>query len=278
MGNMLFVGDSFTWGEGLELYIDREPYISARKREMTDLELRELTNDYTNKEVEEFRVKNRFASYIKNYEVYVQSHNGGSYGTIIKDILQITKDNNFKKDDKIIIQIPPMDRSYWFFSFTGNGKVVTGHESDGVPWNEIESEKEIGKLNFMFKKLGIKEKEFFKDPQMYLNELAFRNLKLFYYFYVWELMKLYDVYFIGPHDKSKKVWSKCEEYKSRTIILDGKRISIEGVCKSREGLVISDDFPATKNHHPNLKLHKIIGESIIIHFSQGITAPYQGFY
>ena len=90
MDNMLFVGDSFTWGEGLELYIDKEPYISARKRRMTDLEFRELTNDYTNKEAEEFRVKNRFASYIKNYEVYVQSHNGGRYGTIIKDILQIT--------------------------------------------------------------------------------------------------------------------------------------------------------------------------------------------
>ena len=32
MRKMLFLGDSFTWGEGLELYMNKEPFISMRNQ------------------------------------------------------------------------------------------------------------------------------------------------------------------------------------------------------------------------------------------------------
>ena len=52
MRKILFIGDSFTWGEGLELYMDKEPFISMRNFPAGDTELRSVSN-YKDSEVEE---------------------------------------------------------------------------------------------------------------------------------------------------------------------------------------------------------------------------------
>ena len=88
MRKILFIGDSFTWGEGLELYIDKEPFISMRNSHATDGELRELA-DYKDSEVEEWRASNRFARYVKGFENYVQETNGGSFQSVARDANKI---------------------------------------------------------------------------------------------------------------------------------------------------------------------------------------------
>ena len=68
---MLFLGDSFTWGEGLELYMNKEPFISMRNQKATDIELRDIS-DYKDTEVEEWRSSKRFSNYVDGFEKYVQ--------------------------------------------------------------------------------------------------------------------------------------------------------------------------------------------------------------
>ena len=60
MRKILFLGDSFTWGEGLELYMDKEPFKSMRTQKATDLELEQISN-YKDDEVESWRRGFRFA-------------------------------------------------------------------------------------------------------------------------------------------------------------------------------------------------------------------------
>ena len=71
MKKMLFVGDSFTWGEGLELYMDKEPFITMRNQKSQDTELRALS-DYRDTEVESWRNNHRFAAYVDGFDKYIQ--------------------------------------------------------------------------------------------------------------------------------------------------------------------------------------------------------------
>ena len=113
MKKALFLGDSFTWGEGLELYMDKEPFKSMRNQQATDIELRDIS-DYKDTEVEKWRASNRFVNYVDGFEKYVQPDNGGNFHIVIRNANLLTKRYRFQKDDVIVIQIPPADRSFPF--------------------------------------------------------------------------------------------------------------------------------------------------------------------
>ena len=73
-----FGGDSFTWGEGLELYIDTPYWTNQRNQLNTWLELEpKQTDESTN-----FRERNRFAGIVSNHfdtDSLVLNYNGGGF-------------------------------------------------------------------------------------------------------------------------------------------------------------------------------------------------------
>jgi len=104
----IFAGDSFTWGEGLQLYINDEYWINQRN----------LKNDWPtlkNKctiESELFRENNRFAGLVsKQLNIIPITYKDA--GVLIKDSLKLIEDNLYRDDldNKFIIyQFTTLDR------------------------------------------------------------------------------------------------------------------------------------------------------------------------
>jgi len=295
MRKILFIGDSFTWGEGLELYMDKEPFISMRNSNATDAELRELA-DYKDSEVEEWRVSNRFAKYVNGFQKYVQETNGGSFQSIARDANKIVEENKFEIGDVIVIQIPPADRSFFhsnvFFDtpdiqFPMYGDILQIAPRGDLHWyltkkngGDVEPyvnmDEVVSNLESLSKVMGyIDIESYIMGFNDVMDTLAYRNTKLFYYSYVWDLMQRFDVYFIGPWgDENYKSFSKCDEFKNALIPMiyngneyDSLHTLDAGMAKNNDIFEISKDFKATNNNHPTPFAHKIIGESINTYFN-----------
>ena len=297
MRKILFIGDSFTWGEGLELYMDKEPFISMRNSHATDGELRELA-DYKDSEVEGWRVSNRFARYVKGFENYVQETNGGSFQSVARDANKIVENNGFEIGDVIVIQIPPADRSFFhsnvFFPIKDIQLPMYGDILEMAPQNDLHwyfTKKDGGNvpphvdMDIVYRNMGYLSKIMgYIDVESYvrgmsdvLDTLAYRNTKLFYYSYIWDLMQRFDVYFIGPWGSNNyESFSKCDEFKDKLIpmVYNGKEYDSlqtldKGMSENNEVFEIAKQYPSTHNNHPTPIAHKIIGESINKYFNDG---------
>lgn len=287
MKKLLFVGDSFTWGEGLELYMDKEPFITMRNQKSQDPELRELS-DYRDIEVEQWRKKHRFAAYVDGFDKYTQAYNGGTLHSLGRDANHLTQKHHFKKDDVVIIQIPPAERSYFHSNF--NRDAVGG----GVEWfypsfegvfnkpiqtqfSDFYTKKDTKAIESLYKIMGYQSvDEMVIDSDKMMDKLSYRNTKLFYYSYVWDLMQRFDVYFIGPYGFSNdRAFSKCEEYKEKLIPLVYNHKEYDTLHKlehdmwvdAGESFKIEDDYSKTMNCHPTPNVHRIIGKSINKYFN-----------
>jgi len=272
---MLFLGDSFTWGEGLELYMNKEPFISMRNQKATDIELRDIS-DYKDTEVEEWRSSKRFSNYVNGFEKYVQPNNGGSFHSIARDANLLTEKYNFSKKDIIVIQIPPADRSYFHMNtFTSNDIGFEPYQS--LDWTTVQSIFANKNIDVSAKIMGYDSVSEFVDNQTEVfNKLAYRNTKLFYYSYVFDLMQRFDVYFIGPWGYDHYYgFSKCDEFKDKLIPMlynDNEYDSMYNLDKAMANngqlFEIAKEFKPTHNNHPTPLAHKIIGESINKFFKQ----------
>ena len=272
---MLFLGDSFTWGEGLELYMNKEPFISMRNQKATDIELRDIS-DYKDTEVEEWRSSKRFSSYVDGFEKYVQPNNGGSFHSIARDANLLTEKYNFSKKDIIVIQIPPADRSYFHMNtFTSNDIEFEPYQS--MDWDTVQNIFSNEDIDTSAKIMGYDSvSEFVNNCNEVFNKLAWRNTKLFYYSYVFDLMQRFDVYFIGPWGYDHYYgFSKCDEFKDKVIPMvynDNEYDSMynldKAMAKDGQLFEIAKEFKSTHNNHPTPLAHKIIGESINTFFSK----------
>ena len=83
-------------------------------------------------------------------------------------------------------------------------------------------------------------------------------------------MQRFNVYFIGPWGRENyKAFSQCDEFKEKLIPIlynggeyDSLQSFGDAMIENNEIFEISKQFEKTSNHHPTLKAHKIIGESI----------------
>ena len=105
--HILYGGDSFTWGEGLELYIDSPFWINERNNhnEWTELESKQTDESYS------FRNKNRFPGVIESitsYKQIVDSLNGGDYQSST-DIINYNLNENTVA---IVYQFTSIDRNF----------------------------------------------------------------------------------------------------------------------------------------------------------------------
>ena len=105
--HIIYGGDSFTWGEGLELYIDNPFWQNERHNQNLWME---LVNKQT-KETRDFRRKNRFAGIIESktgYKQIVDPRNGGNWETGCKLITY-----NLRKNTKAIVyQFTQINRNF----------------------------------------------------------------------------------------------------------------------------------------------------------------------
>lgn len=288
MKKMLFVGDSFTWGEGLELYMDKEPFITMRNQKSQDTELRALS-DYRDTEVESWRNNHRFAAYVDGFDKYIQYNNGGTFHSLGRDANHLTSKHQFKKDDIVIIQIPPAERSFFHSNFNGEDEFGGPLERfypafEGIFNRPIHNQltdfyttKNIKLVESLYKIMGYESvDEMVKDSDNMMDKLSYRNTKLFYYSYVWDLIQRFDVYFIGPYGLSNHTaFSKCDEFKEKLIplVYNGKEydtlhnLEYYMWVDGGESFKIEDDYSKTTNQHPTPNVHKIIGESINKYFN-----------
>ena len=281
MKKILFLGDSFTWGEGLELYMDKEPFKSMRNQQATDNELRDIS-DYKDTEVEEWRASNRFVNYVDGFEKYVQPNNGGNFHTVIRNANLLSRDYLFQKDDVIVIQIPPADRSFFhsnvFWKNPKSPHAGAFPQDEEIPIYEnllnqgvqnLLNDNEV--MESLTEIMGYDSiEDMLKNSDEIFDKLAYRNTKLFYYSYIFDLMQRFDVYFIGPWGyENHKSFSKCDEFKDKLIPMiynnkeyDSLQALDKGMVENNEVFEIAKEFRGTNNNHPTPKAHKIIGESI----------------
>ena len=269
MKKILFLGDSFTWGEGLELYMDKEPFISMRNEKATDIELEQISN-YKDDEVENWRKRFRFTGYVDGFETYVQPNNGGNFHRVVEDANLLTKKYKFSKKDIIVIQIPPADRSYFQMNSESAGSYLPLYkELSNQSIQNLLVKKDVSES--LSKIMGYDSvMDMLKNSEDVFDKLAYRNTKLFYYSFVFDLIQRFNVYFIGPWGKENyKAFSKCDEFKDKLIPItyngskyDSLQSLGDAMVENNQIFEISEQFKQTSNNHPTLEAHKIIGESI----------------
>jgi hypothetical protein len=113
-----FLGDSFTWGEGLELYIDNPKWVSQRKKQSTWMDLIPLQDDDSKK----FREANRFATLVSSYfksETIIDTSNGGNFLSLMRFMDKLM--NWQLRPDVVIIQFSSFTRNNIHFHQEING-------------------------------------------------------------------------------------------------------------------------------------------------------------
>ena len=109
---IIFTGDSFTWGEGLELYTDTPKWINERTKLNVWSELYQKL-DYDS---QQFRKLNRFSTLVANHfnvDPIVYSQNGGSFESIIDTVnLNLQNSVGYSPNNvkSIIVQFTTLDR------------------------------------------------------------------------------------------------------------------------------------------------------------------------
>ena len=97
---IIFAGCSYTFGEGLELYLDTPKWVNQRNYPTHDAELKSVWDN----DGRDFRLNNNFPSIVAKYfksTPYQDSNNGGSFASAtryIKKAQRIIKGEKKKKN------------------------------------------------------------------------------------------------------------------------------------------------------------------------------------
>ena len=285
---IIFGGDSFTWGEGLELYLDTPKWVNERTNQNGWTELYQK-QDYDS---QKFRESNRFANIVSNYfnvDPKVFSQNGGQFETPIIHIKGNLKNsvgysaNNVKY---IIIQFTGIQRMLLHLDIDCDCKFcnLLGFEKPFNLYikymhkhinNDVITDIDYWGLNWLEKKEGIPYKNLdystiFKQIDNWFKPMYTRNLNLFIEKYVSNWEKIAPVYFIDSWDEtSSNIINELEEFKKRMIPLLGfdnnyytNYLDWETTFPYKR---IVDEFPTTLNFHSTILQHQYLAKSIINH-------------
>jgi hypothetical protein len=271
---IFFGGDSFTWGEGLELYNETLYWIKQRNERNTWLELETKQSD----ESIQFREQNRFAGLVSkhfNTNQLVLDYNGGGF-----DASPTFFDLHSDKIPKAIIyQFTTFDRFNLHFSrfckcdfcqFGGARPYMVYLECLHKTLNNIKlTEYEIYHLDWILKNRNIILNT--NVGQNTINQfipLFLESMDIFVNDYIKKWNKITNVYFIDSWDSfTSKLINTIPEIKSKLIPLKGFDSNWYYRWRDWEKTFpyerILNQFPKTENGHPTLIQHQYIAESII---------------
>lgn len=282
--HIIYGGDSFVWGEGLELYIDNPYWINERDNHNEWLQLeKKQTHEST-----EYRKRNRFAGIIESetgYKQVVDPVNGGDY----QSSTDIVNCNYNENTIAIIYKFTNIDRN--FLHSTIECECDFCRDTKPKPFNvymdymnKILNNEPISnwmksKIDYLVKNENIKEfsiSEFEKSGMSFapyidsqfehirkknIDYLIENNIKK------WE--RTHKVYLIDSwcHDTSPKYIHSNDYLKNRLIPLkgfDGKWYTKYGDWETTfEYSRIMHQYPKTVNGHPTLIQHQYLAESIM---------------
>lgn len=283
--NIIFGGDSFTWGEGLELYSNDSFWVNQRNNLNRWNELEPKQTD----ESIAFRELNRFAGIVSNKfncNQITLDYNGGGFDNgalLINDNL-----NNSPKS--IVYQFTTFNRMTLHFSRFckcefcntlkyGNVRVFALYlETALKKLNNIElTDSEHFHLNWLMKNKNIPDSNLFLNTiqNNRVNELMDlfipifeENLDTFVNEYLNKWLETTPVYLIDSWDEyTSELLFKNPTIEKYLIKLKGFDGNYYKKWKDWENTFphrrIENEFPNTKNSHPTLLQHQYIADSII---------------
>lgn len=277
--HILFLGDSYTWGEGLELYSNKPKWVLERMNINQWVHLKDKQDD----ESFNFRNKNRFSHLTSSHfgcKDLVDHENGGAIQSMIRFANESFMTNN--KINNIVIQFSSITRDAIHGTFDCMCDMCTeaqwpqfyysiinilNKKSDNIKLDKGENIL----LEYTENKVGLSI-----DDNLFLDkfELFFINnrkdiLKKIYYttFHKW-IMQDKKLYFIDSwEEKTSDILFKIPEYNQHFIPLIGYNNKKYKKWKdwniTFDAKTIMDDFPNTHNAHPSLIQHEYLAKSII---------------
>jgi hypothetical protein len=294
LNEIAVLGDSFTWGEGLELYLDTPFWINQRSK-------RSLWMDLIHLQTEEstiFRQNNRFANIVSNHfnsKLIIDNSNGGWIGNItyyLKDIY----DNN-QKPEFIIIQFSCFVRNpihyhlgslyrnckcdncrihtdtiHCFYHFLETIRIKYLEDDILTPEHHFYLKWLVDEFSFPVKELETNKNSFdfaFDYVNSIIDRYSYLHLNYLVDTYVKPLeSRGIKVFYIDSWDiLSSKILHDIPSIKENLIYLK----SYDGILTQKWDEFensfpyqrIQHEFIKTQNGHPTLMQHQYIAESII---------------
>lgn len=301
MDNIIFSGDSFVWGEGLELYIDTPYWISQREiyNEWIGMEDGEGLIDKQTPEVTKFREDNRFATLVGNklgLNPIVRKDNGGDWHSS-----RLVVEQNLSLKTKYIIHMfTSIDRNFLHSDILCNcdfckidkpkpfnvyieyvSKVLNDEPIDWWMQSRIDYlETQEGIPRFTLERLNEWESNGRGDLISYLD-FIFHNHRFKNMEYHLDKFKLYrktaKTYFIDSWCSHTSF-----QYVRNNPFIESLLIPLKGYDGNYYKYYldweatfphkrIAYEFPKTKNIHPTLLQHQYLAESILEHIEKDTT-------
>jgi hypothetical protein len=277
---MIFGGDSFTWGEGLELYLDNPFWINERNNlnGWVELEPKQTLESI------EFRESNRFAGIVSNKfncNQITLDYNGGGFD---KPAELIT--NNLDKNPKAVVyQFTIFDRMLLHFDESCSCEFCNSKYGNVRPLmlyldcmnkqlqNIPITERDMFFLNWLEKYENIPFIEMTKTTyiedivEMFMDMFK-RNLDVFVDKHLSKWLETTNVYLIDSWDGlTSGILSEHPILKKYLIPLKGYDGKYYKQWSEWENTFpysrIQYEFPNTENGHPTLIQHQYLAESII---------------
>jgi hypothetical protein len=271
---IFFGGDSFTWGEGLELYMGTPYWINQRnfKNNWLELETKQTLQTI------EFRETNRFAGIVSKYfdtNQLVLDYNGGGFDAsptffdLHSDIIPNTIVYQFTVFDRFNLHFTRLCQCD--FCKTGGARpyMIYLESLRKLLDNKSLDEYEKYHIDWLIKHQNIKLD--ININQTTINQfipLFLKSMEIFVNDYIKKWIKTSNVYLIDSWDRfTSDIIETIPELQSKIIPLKGyddkwyyKWSDWELTFPHRR---IENEFPATQNGHSTLIQHQYIAESII---------------
>lgn len=301
-----FIGDSFTWGEGLELYLNSSDWIEQRNKKSC---WPELINIQTPESIL-FRETNRFANKVANYfnsELIIDKNNGGSLGSMLKLLNTIIDMPLIDRPEVVIFQFSCFIRNplhFYLGSFDGkcqctlcnNEKFNISHGTihcyyhlqecirktyiEKIPMTEeimVYHNFLMDELNFSIFDLNnpIDVVDSFNYLHSLIDTYSYLDMKYLLNNYIKPLEKSGTrVFFLDSWDeRTSKVLHEVHDIQHNMIPLNGYNNSIFTKNWSKWEKTfpyqrIQHEFPKTQNGHPTLLQNEYLTQSIINHLNK----------
>lgn len=301
MDNIIFSGDSFIWGEGLELYIDTPYWVSQREFHNEWVSDEDGVGLYYKQTPDaiKFREDNRFATIVEKtlgLKSIVRKDNGGDWHSS----RMVVEENLSLKTKHIVHMFTSIDRNFLHSNINCNcdfckidkpkpfnvyvdyiSNILNGNPIDDWMQSRIDYlENNEGIPKFTMERLDEWETNTKGDLISYID-FIFHNHRLKNMEYHLEKFKLYQktakIYFIDSwctHTSFNYVRNN-PFIESLLIPLKGYDGNYYKYYSDWEGTFpykrIADEFPKTKNIHPTLLQHQYLAQSILEYFENDTT-------
>jgi len=255
---LIALGDSFTYGEGLDYYIWKEKYNNSYEfyKSIPDNNLPiKRTFQSTNQEFNNFRILNRYANILNEKlgtQLLIQSNNGGSNTNRLNDLDILIR--LFKNEPNLVPK-------YCIFQFTHTCRDVeyilnktipdgtTSHNSALDMFGEKFCEKiknEIDNFDYIFNEILIKEVEILKLKFEFLEKTY--NCKCFYFFGLGDVKSI---------NNNSELFKKDHQFIELNYNSQNYATWLELIQKNNLRL---NDAIGVNDDHPSLESHKWLSE------------------